>query len=905
MSKPLVIVESPAKAKTIAKFLGDNFDVRASVGHIADLPSKGLSVDVENSFKPTYELTERGAKIVKELKAALKEATVLYIATDEDREGEAIASHLFDYLKPKVETKRMVFHEITKAAIDAAIANPRAIDNKLVDAAEARRILDRLYGYSVSPILWRKVNRGLSAGRVQSPAIRLVVEREQERMAHISAAYWDLEAVTATAPSFTATLVTVDGVRIATGKDFSDRGVAKDGIAVIDEARARALSAGLQGVSLNVRSVEEKPYRKSPRAPFMTSTLQQEGGNKLRITASEVMRLAQGLYEAGYITYMRTDNVMLGEEALAEVRSEIAQNYGKEFLSTEVRVYKSKVKNAQEAHEAIRPSLPLRSPEQLAGELRANELALYRLIWQRTLASQMSDTNGTTMTVRIGGGANTSPVTDCEFSASGTTISFPGYRQAYQEVDEDTETEKEALLPALKVGDSVAIESVNAIGHNTSPPARFTEPTLVKRLEELGIGRPSTYASILGTIINRGYVWKKGQALVPSWTAFAVVRLMVDHFTTLVDYAFTATVEEELDEIAQGTRERDTWLGEFYFGNGKELPGLKPLVDHNIENIDAAALNAFPVGPHPETGEEIVLRPGKFGPYVRCGENTASVPETLTPDELSVAVAVELLSAPKYDEPIGNIDDLPVYLKNGRYGPYVQWGTNEAFPHGFEKPKMVSLFKTMSLETMTMHQAEQLLSLPRTVGADKVDGELITAQNGRYGPYVSKGKESRSIESEESIFTITLEEALAKLAEPRTYGRRGPAKPPLREFGVDPISGKNVVAKDGKFGVYVTDGETNASLTRGDRLEYVTPERAFELLAVRRDAGPSTGRKRAGAKRSAPKKVAKKAVKKAAKKIAKKTVVKKTPVKKAKKPAKKPAKKAVEKAASKNSTTAV
>jgi len=896
MSKPLVIVESPAKAKTIAKFLGDNFDVRASVGHIADLPSKGLSVDVENGFKPTYELTERGAKIVKELKAALKEATVLYIATDEDREGEAIASHLFDYLKPKVETKRMVFHEITKAAIDAAIANPRAIDNKLVDAAEARRILDRLYGYSVSPILWRKVNRGLSAGRVQSPAIRLVVEREQERMAHISAAYWDLEAVTATAPSFTATLVNVDGARIATGKDFSDRGIAKVGVAVIDEARAQALSTGLQGVTLNVRSVEEKPYRKSPRAPFMTSTLQQEGGNKLRITASEVMRLAQGLYEAGYITYMRTDNVMLGEEALAEVRSEIAQSYGEEFLSAEVRVYKSKVKNAQEAHEAIRPSLPLRSPEQLASELRSNELALYRLIWQRTLASQMSDTNGTTMTLRIGGSANTTPVTDCEFSASGTTITFAGYRQAYQEVvEEDTETEKEALLPLLKVGDPVAIESVNAIGHNTSPPARFTEPTLVKRLEELGIGRPSTYASILGTIINRGYVWKKGQALVPSWTAFAVVRLMVDHFTTLVDYAFTATVEEELDEIAQGTRERDTWLGEFYFGNGKELPGLKPLVDHNIENIDAATLNAFPVGLHPETGEEIVLRPGKFGPYVRCGENTASVPETLTPDELNVAIAVELLSAPKYDEPIGAIDELPVFLKNGRYGPYVQWGTNEAFPHGFEKPKMISLFKTMSLETMTMHQAEQLLSLPRTVGADKVDGELITAQNGRYGPYVSKGKESRSIESEELIFTITLDEALAKLAEPRVYGRRGPAKPPLREFGVDPMSGKNVVAKDGKFGVYVTDGETNASLTRGDRLEYVTPERAFELLAVRRDAGPSTKRKGVRAKKAAPKKVAKKVAKKTVKKAAKKAAVKK---------AKKPAKKAVKKAAAKKSTAA-
>lgn len=870
MSKPLVIVESPAKAKTIAKFLGADFDVRASVGHIADLPSKGLSVDVENGFKPTYELTERGAVVIKELRAALKDSTALYLATDEDREGEAIAGHLLEYLKPKVPVKRMVFHEITKAAIDAAIANPRAIDNKLVDAAEARRILDRLYGYEVSPILWRKVNRGLSAGRVQSPAIRLVVEREQERMAHISAGYWDLEAVTATQPSFTATLMTVDGTRIASGKDFNDKGIAKDGVVVIDEARANALSDGLQGVALNVRSVEEKPYRKSPRAPFMTSTLQQEGGNKLRITASEVMRLAQGLYEAGYITYMRTDNVTLADDALTAVRSEITQNYGEQYLSTEPRVYKSKVKNAQEAHEAIRPSLPLRSPEQLSSELRSNELALYRLIWQRTLASQMSDTNGTTVTVRIGGSAQTNPASDCEFSASGTTISFAGYRQAYQEVDEDSENEKEALLPTLKAGDSVQIAAVNPIGHATSPPARFTEPTLVKKLEELGIGRPSTYASILGTIINRGYVWKKGQALVPSWTAFAVVRLMVNHFGTLVDYDFTAIVEEELDEIAQGTRQRDTWLGEFYFGNGKELPGLKPLVDHNIENIDAAALNAFPVGIHPQTGEEIVLRPGKFGPYVRCGDNTASVPETMTPDELNVEIAVGLLSAPKFDEPIGDLDGLPVFLKNGRFGPYVQWGTNDALPLGFQKPKMVSLFKSMSLETMTMHEAEQLLSLPRTVGADPTDGELITAQNGRYGPYINKGKESRSLDSEDDIFTVTLETALAKLAEPRIYGRRGPAKPPLREFGLDPMSDKPVVAKDGKFGVYVTDGETNASLTRGDRLEYVTPERAFELLAVRRENGSkSFSGKRGAGKKKVAKRLGKKAVKKSAKKTAK------------------------------------
>ena len=878
MSKPLVIVESPAKAKTISKFLGDEFVVRASVGHIADLPSKGLSVDVENSFKPNYELTERGATIVRELKAELKNASVLYLATDEDREGEAIAAHLFEYLKPKVETKRMVFHEITKAAIDEAIAHPRSIDMKLVDAAEARRILDRLFGYEVSPILWRKVNRGLSAGRVQSPAIRLVVEREQERMAHVSAGYWDLEAATTTEPKFTATLQSVDSKRIATGKDFDSFGVAKDGIVVINEERANQLTAGLQGKSLDVRSVEEKPYRKSPKAPFMTSTLQQEGGNKLRITASEVMRLAQGLYEAGYITYMRTDAVILGVEALGAVRNEIINTYGDKFLAAEPRVYKSKVKNAQEAHEAIRPSLPLRSPESLADELRPNELALYRLIWQRTLASQMSDTNGTTVTVKMGTiSAGTAPA-DCEFSASGTTISFAGYRQVYQEIAEENEDEKEALLPALKVGDSVGIESITANGHNTSPPARYTEPTLVKRLEEEGIGRPSTYASILGTIINRGYVWKKGQALVPSWTAFAVVRLLKDHFTTLIDFKFTAIVEEELDEIAMGTRDRDKWLHEFYFGNGQELPGLKPLVEHNKDNIDAATLNAFHVGPHPISGDMIEARPGKYGPYIRCGEQTAGIPDSMAPDELTVDVALEILARPKFEDPIGELEGFPVYKKTGKYGPYVQWGTMDEPPTGLEKPKMVSLFKDMTIETTTFEDAERLLSLPRTVGHDPADGEIITAQNGRYGPYINKGKDSRTLETEAEIFSVSIDQALAKLAEPRVYGRRGPAKPPLREFGVDPVSGKAVVAKDGKFGVYVTDGETNASLTRGDRLEYVTPERAFELLAIRRDAEPSTKRKKAAkkavAKKAAPAKAAKKPAKKAVKKAAKKTVKK-------------------------------
>ena len=857
MSNALVIVESPAKAKTISKFLGDGFDVRASVGHIADLPSKGLSVDVENSFKPNYELTERGAQVIKELKALLKDADELYLATDEDREGEAIAAHLLEYLKPKIPVKRMVFHEITKTAISEALAHTRDIDYKLVDAAEARRILDRLYGYEVSPILWRKVNRGLSAGRVQSPSIRLVVEREEERMAHVAAGYWDLEATSATTPIFSAGLQSVDGSRIAMGKDFDSLGVVKEGVVVITESKAGELVAGLANVDLEVRSVEDRPYRKSPRAPFMTSTLQQEGGNKLRITASEVMRLAQGLYEGGFITYMRTDNVILGDDAMTAVRSEISNAFGKEFLSAEPRQYKSKVKNAQEAHEAIRPTLPLRSPDVIASEVNARELALYKIIWQRTLASQMSDATGTTVTIKLGAGTTGAVKADCEFSTSGTTITFAGYRQAYQEVEEDSESEeKEALLPPMKVGDKVKIDKYSANGHETSPPARYTEPTLVKKLEELGIGRPSTYAAILGTILNRGYVWKKGQAIVPSWTAFAVVKLMKNHFTELVDYTFTATVEEELDEISQGLRVKEVWLGEFYYGNGKELPGLKPLVEHNIANIDAAALNAFPVGMHPTTGEEIVLRPGKFGPYVRCGENTASVPETMTPDELNVEIAVALLAAPKYIDPIGELDDLPVFLKTGRYGPYVQWGTIENPPPDLEKPKMVSLFKTMALENVTMTEALQLLSLPRTVGADTTDGEIITAQNGRYGPYISKGKESRTLESEDQIFTITIEAALAKLAEPRVFGRRGPAKPPLKEFGNDPVSNRPVVAKDGKFGTYVTDGETNASLTRGDRLEFITPERAFELLAIRRDYTASNGGKKPAKRAAKPKKAA-------------------------------------------------
>jgi DNA topoisomerase-1 len=860
MSKPLVIVESPAKAKTITKFLGDAFDVRASVGHVADLPSKGLAVDVDNGFKATYELTDRGKQVVKELRAALKDASELYLATDEDREGEAISWHLLEYLKPKVPVKRMVFHEITKSAIDHAVANPRQIDYGLVDAAETRRILDRLYGYEVSPVLWRRVNRGLSAGRVQSPTIRLIVERERERMAFVTADYWDLAATTATDPSFTAKLISLDGVRVASGKDFGSDGRPSAKVVVVDEPRARGLATALEGTDLTVSSVEEKPYRSSPKAPFMTSTLQQEGGRKLRMSAAQVMRVAQGLYERGYITYMRTDNVVLSDEALAAVRAEVGKTYGASFLSPSPRTFAKKIKNAQEAHEAIRPTTPLRSPDQLSNELNGQELSLYRLIWQRTLASQMADATGTTVSVKLAATADEGTHrTECEFSASGTTITFPGYRRVYVESSDegDDDGEREALLPPLAVGGVVPVQEWSPEGHSTSPPARYTEASIVKRLEELGIGRPSTWASIIQTVQDRGYVWKKGQALVPTWTAFAVVGLLEQHFEELVDYDFTAKVEEDLDRIAEGTRQKEGWLAEFYFGNDADLPGLKRLVLENLDEIDAAAINTFPLGVDPDTGLEVVVKPGKYGPYVKRGEDTASVPDDLTPDELTLAVALTLLAAPKSDEPIGELDGHPVFVKSGRYGPYVQWGTTEAPPPGLDKPKMASLFASMTPELVTVDDAERLLSLPRVVGEDPADGEPITAQNGRYGPYISKGKETRSLASEEQIFTITLDEALALLAQPRQFRGRGGAgpKPPLREFGTDPVSGRPVVAKEGRFGVYVTDGETNASLSKGDRLEVMLPERAYELLAVRREAVAAEGapKKKAPARKASAK----------------------------------------------------
>ncbi len=884
MPRPLVIVESPAKAKTISKFLGNAFDVRASVGHVADLPSKGLQIDVDNGFKPTYELTLRGKDVVKDLRAAMKDASELYLATDEDREGEAISWHLLEYLKPKIPVKRMVFHEITKSAIDQAVANPRGIDYGLVDAAETRRLLDRLYGYEVSPVLWRRVNRGLSAGRVQSPSVRLIVERERERIAFVTAGYWDIELLTGTSPAFTATLVALDGTKVATGKDFTSDGEPKKNVVVVPEGRARALATALDAATFTVRSVEEKPYRSSPKAPFMTSTLQQEGGRKLRLGAAQVMRIAQGLYERGYITYMRTDNVVLSDEALAAVRSEVQRSYGANFLSPAPRQFSTKVKNAQEAHEAIRPTTPLRSPDSLAGELNGQELSLYRLVWQRTLASQMADANGTTVSVRLAAPAAepaAAAATDCEFAASGTTITFPGYRQVYVESTDEAEAEddKEALLPPLTVGQTVAVSELTPNGHATVPPARYTEASLVKKLEELGIGRPSTWASIIQTVQDRGYVWKKGQALVPTWTAFAVVGLMEKHFDGLVDYAFTARIEEDLDSIARNERQKQDWLQHFYFGSEEEqLPGLKRLVEENLDHIDAAEINTFPIGLDLD-GNEVVVKPGKYGPYVKRGDDTASVPDDLTPDELTIEMALKLLAAPKSDEPIGELDGYPVFAKNGRYGPYVQWGAPDNLPPGLEKPKMASLFKTMVFERVTIDEARELLTLPRSLGTDPTDGQEILANNGRYGPYVQKGKDFRNIANEEQLLTISLEEAVAIFSQPKVFRRGGganlAAKGPLREFGTDPVSGKPVVAKDGKFGVYVTDGETNASLSKGDRLEAMEPERAYELLAVRREAiiekGGAPAKKAAATKRAAAKKAA----------PAKKAAAKKAPAKKA------------------------
>ncbi|MBW8826089.1 MAG: type I DNA topoisomerase [Acidobacteria bacterium] len=862
MAKPLVIVESPAKARTIAGFLGDDWTVLASMGHVRDLEPKGLSVDVDHHFEPTYVVHDSKKHVIKELRDALKNADQLYLATDEDREGEAISWHLMEVLKPRVPVKRMVFHEITRGAIERAVEEGRDIDQGLVDAQESRRIVDRLFGYPVSEVAWRKIRTGLSAGRVQSPAVRLVVQRERERMAFVAAAYWSLDAAFPTEPAFSARLASIDGNKVAEGRDFDSTGnVTKADVAVLDEAGARDLAGRLDGAAFSVKSVETRPYTQRPKAPFITSTLQQVGGSRLRMSAQQVMRVAQGLYERGYITYMRTDSTTLSETALTAARSQISELYGRDYVPDAPRLYTKKAKNAQEAHEAIRPAgESFRTPDDLRRELSGADLELYRLIWQRTLASQMNDARGQTVSVRIAATATGGTAT--EWAASGRTITFPGFLAVYGfagEDDADASDDESKRLPELTEGRALPSPAIDAEGHTTQPPARYTEATLVKALEDKGIGRPSTYASIMGTIQDRGYVWKKGQALVPTSDAFAVINLLEGHFGNLVDYDFTARMEDDLDEIAGGRQQREPWLRSFWFGDGDSgdhLPGLKQACQEALERADPVEINAIPIGKD-DHGDEVVVRNGKFGPYVKRGEETASLPDGIALDELTVDRALELLAMPKGTDPIGTDPDtgLPVYAKAGRFGPYVQLGDADTLPPK-QKPKMASLFKDMSLEAITVDEALRLLSLPRVVGVDPADGVEITAQNGRYGPYITKDKETRSLDSEAALFTLTLDEALALLAQPKQFGRqRAAAKPPLRELGDDPVSGKPVVVKEGRFGPYVTDGETNASLRKGDLVEEVTIERAAELLQDRRDRGPVT-KKRAGTKKAAPKKAA-------------------------------------------------
>jgi DNA topoisomerase I len=880
----LVIVESPAKAKKISSYLGRGYVVESSMGHIRDLPRsaadvpakyKGeswarLGVDVDNGFEPLYVVTPDRKQQVTKLRKLLADASELYLATDEDREGEAIAWHLVDTLKPKIPIKRMVFHEITPQAIQAAVENPRELDQNLVDAQETRRILDRLYGYEVSPVLWKKVMPKLSAGRVQSVATRIVVERERERMRFRAAGYWDIEGTFATAAghagkpdsgepaTFTAALVSVDGRRVASGRDFDPAtGAVRGDVLHLTEQPAQVLAAALDGVPFEVSSIETRPYTRKPYPPFMTSTMQQEAARKLRFSVDRTMRIAQQLYENGYITYMRTDSTTLSETALTAARDQARALYGPEYVPDAPRQYTRKVKNAQEAHEAIRPAGDtFRTPGEVAGELGTDEFRLYELVWRRTIASQMADARGQTVSLRLAGTATTGEL--AEFGASGKTISFPGFLRAYVEAveGEGEADDAERRLPRLDRGQRVDPVELAPKGHTTQPPARYTEPSLVKALEELGIGRPSTYASILRTIQERGYIWKKGSALVPTWVAFAVVQLLERHFSRLVDYGFTAEVEEDLDSIASGGRPSLDWLTRFYFGSqaGREggiahAGGLKKLVSERLSEIDARGVNSIPVV------EGVVVRVGRYGPYLQrgggpdgTGGDRTNLPDDLPPDELTPAKIEELFSTPSGERELGTDPETeePVVVKSGRYGPYVQAGSRTS-----------SLFRGMTMETMTLADALRLLALPRVLGRDPGSGEEVTAQNGRYGPYVKRGRESRSLDSEEQLFTVTLDEALALLAQPKSRGNRAASAAPLRELGADPESGKPLVVRSGRFGPYVTDGETNASLRKSDSVEEITVERAVELLAERRAKGPAPKKTSPAPKKTTRRKAAK------------------------------------------------
>lgn len=863
-----MIVESPAKAKTIQGYLGPGFDVTASVGHIRDLPERAsdipakyksepwarIGVNVADGFAPIYVVNPDKRSRVKELKAKLADADELLLATDEDREGEAIAWHLLETLKPTIPVRRMVFHEITPEAIQRALAETRELDRDLVDAQEARRILDRLYGYEVSPVLWKKVMPRLSAGRVQSVALRLVVDRERERMAFGAAEYADIEALLDPG-NFTATLTHVDGRRIARGDSFDDRGQLKRAeVRHLRLAEAQDIVAGLAGAAMTVEGVEEKPGTRRPAPPFMTSTLQQEASRKLRWGAQRTMRVAQGLYERGFITYMRTDSTTLSDSALAAARAQATTLYGADHVPAAPRRYERKVKNAQEAHEAIRPAGDsFRTPGQVGTQLNRDEQALYELIWKRTVASQMTDAKIATTTVRLA--ASTADGAATVFTASGTVVTFAGFLAAYEEGRDDDRDGEQRRLPRLVTGDEVIIRALNAEGHKTKPPARYTEASLVKALEERGIGRPSTYAAILGTLLDRGYVFKRGSALVPAWLAFAVVRLLEDHFQGLVDYDFTARLEEILDLVARGEATRDLVLGRFYYGGadaqGRQFTGLHPMVT-DLTEIDARQNSSFPVG-------DAVVRVGKFGPYLERGDQRANIPADLPPDELTPEKVQELLNAPRDERTLGVDPDTghEIVAKSGRFGPYVTEVLPEP-PEGAKKPRKTvkprtaSLLQDMDLATITLEEALRLLSLPREVGRHPEDGEPVMATNGRYGPYLIHGKDTRSLPDEASLFTCTMPDALELFAQPKRRGQR--AAQSGKEIGTDPVTGSKIELKEGRFGPYVTDGEINASLRVADDPLTITLERASDLISERRAAGPRPKKKTAARKPSTRKK---------------------------------------------------
>ncbi len=888
--KALVIVESPAKARTIGRFLGSAYTVEASVGHVRDLPRssaempaavKGtpaarFGVDVENDFEPVYVVPASKKEQIRTLKRLLKNAPAVWLATDEDREGEAISWHLVEVLKPKVPVHRLVFHEITKEAIARALENPREIDEDLVEAQETRRILDRLFGYELSPVLWRKIRTGLSAGRVQSVTLRLLVEREKARIAFRSATYWDVKAVFAAgekkSDAFEAALVEVGGKRVASGRDFDPTtGKLKSAdVCHLDEQAARELAKAVEGETARVLSVEEKPYTKRPAPPFTTSTLQQEAGRKLRLSARQTMRAAQTLYENGVITYMRTDSTALSKEAIDGARSFIRQNYGEAYLPPQPRVYKTKVKNAQEAHEAIRPAgaafQPIDRVRREHGQAAAN---LYSLIWKRTVASQMPDARGRRITVRVG-------VEDAVFRAAGKTIEFPGFQRAYVEGSDNPDAELlegESLLPPVKEAQTLATKDVQAEEHATQPPARYTDASLVKELDARGIGRPSTWAATIGVLLDRDYAFRKGGMLVPTFTGFAVVRMLTEHFGALLDYDFTARMEDDLDSVSRGEGDGKDYLRRFYMGNGET--GLRDLVKTGIEEVDPREACSIPLGE--SEGRKVEIRVGRYGLFVTDGEANASLPEQTVPDELTLETALRALEeAAEGPRSLGEDPETgkPIYLKSGPYGPYVQLGDPEEGSK--KKPKMVSLLRGMSAESLDLETALRLLSLPRDLGPHPEDEEQrpVFALTGRYGPFVKWGDESRSIPDGTSVLEITLAEALELLGQPRRRGRSGPTA--LKEIGEHPESKAKITVMTGRYGPYVTDGEINATLPKTQTPEDVTLDQAVELLRRRAERIADQGgpkRKRKAKKKTAKKKVVKK-------KVAKKKAVKKKAVKK-------------------------